>query len=391
MEEISHLVYVSPVRLHSAVQRPHHFVAWARQRWGCKVTWIDPYPVRLPTAGDLIGLHGKSTTQQERLIGPIWANEPWLHRLSVPAVPLDPFWLGRRLNRRLRSRVVEALRRDLTENATALLAVGRPCDLATQLVGFAKQRSLYDVMDDMPQFYKGVSSRWMARAHAQLLETCGTVWCSSSTLKQSASALGRMDCVQVGNAGPGSPLMDTHDRTRGKPWVAGYVGTLGPWFDWKILSAWANQLPDVRFEVVGALPAEVPASLPLNVKLMGPWPHQKVMKAMQTDWDVGLIPFKITRLTHAVDPVKYYEYRQSGLPVLSSKFGEMAHKLNDDGVWLMDDLTPPELLLRLGHWWNNPVIPETQSASDWQMTWSTRFDQAMRHADARITGTTGLS
>lgn len=391
MEEISHLVYVSPVRLHSAVQRPHHFVAWARQRWGCRVTWIDPYPVRLPTAGDLIGLYGNSTARQERLIGPVWANEPWLQRLSVPAVPLDPVWLGRRLNRHLRSRVVEALRRDLTENSSALLAIGRPCDLATQLVGFAKQRSLYDVMDDMPQFYKGVSSQWMARAHAQLLETCGTVWCSSSTLKQSASTLGRMDCVQVGNAGPGSPLMGTGGRTRGTPWVAGYVGTLGPWFDWKGLSDWAVQLPHVRFEVVGALSAEIPASLPLNVKLMGPWPHQKVMKAMQTDWDVGLIPFKITTLTHAVDPVKYYEYRQSGLPVLSSKFGEMAHKLDDDGVWLMDELTPSELPLRLSRWWSNPVIPEAQSASDWQMTWSTRFDQAMRHADARITGTTALS
>lgn len=388
MEEISHLIYVSPVRLHSAVQRPHHFVAWARQRWGCRVTWIDPYPVRLPTTGDLISLYGNSTAQQERLIGPPWANEAWLQRLSVPAIPFDPIWAGRGVNRLLRSRVVEELRRDLTGNSSALLAVGRPCDLATQLVGFAKQRSLYDVMDDMPQFYRGTSSRWMARAHAQLLVRCGMVWCSSSALMQSASTLGRTDCVHVGNAGPGSQPTEPSRRERGTPWVVGYVGTLGPWFDWKCLSDWTTQLPDVRWEVVGALSAEIPDSLPPNVRLLGPWSHDKVMKAMQTDWDLGLIPFLNTRLTHAVDPVKYYEYRQSGLPVLSSRFGEMAHKVGDDGVWLMDELAPLELPLKLRRWWSGPTDTKRPPTPDWLMTWSTRFDQGMRDMDSCITQTT---
>jgi glycosyltransferase involved in cell wall biosynthesis len=378
MASISHLIYVSPVRLHSAVQRPHHFVAWARQRWGCTVTWIDPYPVRLPTARDIASLYGDSTSHQERLIGPLWANEPWLRRLSIPAIPFDPIWAGRRLNRLLRHRLVEGLRDDLSDAARTLLAVGRPCELALQLVRIPHQRSLYDVMDDMPQFYKGISSRWMARVHAQLLSECDMVWCSSSRLLQDAMARGRTDCVLVGNAGPGCPSVELTHRPRGTPWVAGYVGTLGSWFDWKCLTDWAMQLPDIRWELVGALSADVPTGLPHNVKLLGPLPHQDVMKTMQSGWDVGLIPFLNTALTHAVDPVKYYEYRQSGLPVLSSRFGEMAHKTDDDGVWLMDELAPAALPRQLNRWWSQPNHGATPSAPDWLMTWPRRFDHGAR-------------
>jgi hypothetical protein len=56
-------------------------------------------------------------------------------------------------------------------------------------------------------------------------------------------------------------------------------------------------------------------------------------------FSVGLIPFLQTRLTKSVDPIKYYEYRAMGLPVISSTFGEMRFHQNDTGVFLLDQTT----------------------------------------------------
>jgi hypothetical protein len=37
-----------------------------------------------------------------------------------------------------------------------------------------------------------------------------------------------------------------------------------------------------------------------------------------------------------VDPVKYYEYRGMGLPVLTTRFGQMASRAESDGVYAVD-------------------------------------------------------
>ena len=379
MKKLSHLIYLSPVRLHSAVQRPHHFVHWARNRWNCQVTWIDPYPVRYPTVQDLKGLYRSSTTQQERLIGPPWVNEPWLQRLTIPALPIDPMWAGRCLNRALRMRATAALADNLANNPTAYLVVGRPCDLALQLTQAAKSKSLYDVMDDMPQFHHGASSAWMERVHQRMVSMAGAVWCSSTHLMRSTIRLGRSDCVHVGNAGPGQQDTIVNTKHRGSPWVAGYVGTLGHWFDWNSLAHWAKQLPDIEWRIVGTPSNTTPSNLPKTIQLLGPWPHKKVLHSMRTEWDLGIIPFLNNTLTNSVDPVKYYEYRQCGLPVLSSNFGEMPYKTEDQGLWLMDKIEPEKLSTKLNEWWNLPKHESTPDNSDWQMDWITRFESGLQH------------
>ena len=54
------------------------------------------------------------------------------------------------------------------------------------------------------------------------------------------------------------------------------------------------------------------------------------------DFDVGLIPFKKNSLTASVDPIKYYEYRALGLPVVSTAFGEMLVHGKEQGVFLLN-------------------------------------------------------
>ena len=81
--------------------------------------------------------------------------------------------------------------------------------------------------------------------------------------------------------------------------------------------------------------APLPARLPGNVHLH-PACSQREAAQWTAKFSAGLIPFRLTALTAAFDPVKYYEYRAAGLPILSTRFGEMALREGEDGVYFFD-------------------------------------------------------
>jgi len=118
--------------------------------------------------------------------------------------------------------------------------------------------------------------------------------------------------------------------------VLGYVGTIDHWFDWDAVLRIALAFPKCKVRLIGPLLAPPMRSLPANIDVMPPCSMPGAMWAMQ-EFSVGLVPFKVNRLTASVDPIKYYEYRAMGLPVLSTEFGEMIfHASIDDGVFLFN-------------------------------------------------------
>ena len=63
-----------------------------------------------------------------------------------------------------------------------------------------------------------------------------------------------------------------------------------------------------------------------------------------SSFSVGLIPFTRDALTLGVDPIKYYQYRGAGLPVLSTSFGDMVERTEADDTFFLDpdgDLAAP--------------------------------------------------
>lgn len=389
------LVYLAPVPLNSPSQRPHHFVQWAHERLGCEVWWVEPYPVRLPRIGDLRRLRPQARKTRHGL-GPAWRDAPWLHVLSARSLPLEPLpcgaqllgWMQRLLRKQLHT---------LLAHEDTWLAVGRPSGLALALCAARQgQRVLYDVMDDMPQFSRGLSRRWMGRTHEALLAQAQVVWGSSARIVETLAGRTRQPTALVrnGTALAPTPAPGTDPDSDGvgaaaharAPLVLGYVGTIASWFDWQALRQLALALPQAHIDLYGPLECTPPAQLPANVRLRGPVPHAQVFGLMR-GWHAGLIPFVHSTLTQSVDPVKYYEYRACGLPVLTTLFGEMPHHAaEDDGVWPLETLLSEGLEERLRNWHRQQALLHAQClplapASLQTATWADRFE-----AGARVCG-----
>ena len=394
---LKRLIYLAPGPLESPSQRPHHFVEWARARWGCEVWWVEPYPVRLPRTSDLNRLRQRyhaSRNAGNRFLGPRWHNAPWLHVLSLNGIPIEPLPGGRALLRALHTPARQQLL-ELLKQPDTWLAVGRPSGLALDLCkALQGQRVLYDVMDDMPQFSRGLSQRWMQSAHSAMLAQAGAVWGSAAQLVKSMHGQTRAApaLVRNGTVLPALPLASgaTGAGTAlhaSAPLVLGYVGTVASWFDWKALARLAEALPGARMEIYGPLETRPPTDLPPQVRLLAPVPHAHVFGLMR-HWHAGLIPFVRNTLTASVDPVKYYEYRACGLPVLTTLFGEMPHHaLTDEGVWNMEDahvLATLEQRLRLWH-----ARLEQQQSQGMLLApeflkdahWTARFDEGIASVD----------
>ena len=331
------LVYLSPVGLNTFAQRPHHFVKWFHDRFDAPVLWIDPGPSRLPRVSDakrLLRLNAPN-------LGPAWQTETWVQQSKARVLPFEPYAWGRRVNAVLWQDVLAQVQSFVTPNTC--FVVGKPCALALQIhKQFPHMPMLLDVMDNLHVFYQGASRQWMAQVQQALLESATAVSTSSTALFDMACAnlapQHRSKVVQVGNGCvPTNQLAEAEHKLP----IWGFIGAIDQWFDWSLIEMLSQQLaqqqPEAQIHLIGPLNHLPPRPLRSNVKLLPAISQDQVYARLAT-FSVGLIPFKQNEITAYVDPVKYYEYRAMGLPVLSSRFGEMQHKEHEAGVFFFEHM-----------------------------------------------------
>jgi len=113
--------------------------------------------------------------------------------------------------------------------------------------------------------------------------------------------------------------------------VIGYYGAIAEWMDVELLEKLARHFPDCLLLLVGADEGGVRqrlAALP-NVQLTGEVGYTSLPFYLY-GMDVCLLPFRVTPLTLATNPVKVYEYLAAGKPVVSialpelMQFGDLA-------------------------------------------------------------------
>lgn len=361
------LVYLSPVTWSSFSQRPHEFVRYFHRRTGAEVLWVDPYPTRFPMLTDVLASRPNSEATGCIVPG-------WLTVIKPKALPVEPLPFSGGVNRLFWGDVVSKIKRFTGEST--LLGIGKPSMLALQLLSEATfSGSFYDAMDDFPAFYTGWSRLAMAIRERRTVRAVSTVYTSSTALWKRLKPL-KGDVRLVLNACASDRLPEIPRLRRlesNQTAVICYIGTIAQWFDWGILHALAQSHPKARFRLIGPVYAQPSVSLPENVSLEPALPHAEALQAM-AQCDVGLIPFKQTELTSSVDPIKFYEYRAMGLPVVSSAFGEMALRRESDGVYLIDQDSDLEKVINQAL--TSAVTPSSIEQFRKNNSWEYRFDEA---------------
>jgi hypothetical protein len=353
------LIYFSPVSASDYAQRPHFMVrAWLEL--GAKsVLWVNPYPCRLPRTSDIRRLR-RFKSQAAEL-------DERIEVLDVPALPIEPLPGGPWLNRRLFWRGVWQRLIDFAGSAQdIIIGVGRPGALAlAALQEVPHQASFYDAMDNFPEFHRGISRRAARYYEDSIVSEVRLVTAPSSYLagKFKNRAL---NLRKTPNAYPMSSLPPWQPAPK-NDLVLGYLGCMGTWFDWPLVVQIARCMPQARLELVGPLHASPPHKLPSNVRLFPPCMQSDAWRHLAR-FSAGLIPFRKNPLTAGVDPIKYYEYRAAGLPVLSTSFGEMALRTSVDGVYFLDraDDLPSLVSTALRHRDDEQALAQFRRNNDWR-------------------------
>jgi glycosyltransferase involved in cell wall biosynthesis len=110
----------------------------------------------------------------------------------------------------------------------------------------------------------------------------------------------------------------------------GYLGAIAPWLDFDLIAALARARPRWSFDLVGPVLGGVEMDLAAlmtlgNVRHRPAVPHERVPEILM-EFTAGMIPFRRTSLTAAVNPNKLYEYLAVGLPTVATPFSpEVEH------------------------------------------------------------------
>jgi GT2 family glycosyltransferase len=106
--------------------------------------------------------------------------------------------------------------------------------------------------------------------------------------------------------------------------IIGYYGALAEWVDFQLVADLADAAPEWSFVLIGDhFTAEVDLlkGKP-NVHLLGLRPYADMPRYL-FNFNACIIPFKLNKITHAVDPVKFYEFLSGGKPIVSTPLEEL--------------------------------------------------------------------
>ncbi|MRN67109.1 glycosyl transferase [Brucella sp. 10RB9213] len=363
---MKNLIFISPVPWASFAQRPHKFVFWFHKRHGGRVLWLEPYGTRFPSWKDL------SHTRKAIPIESANSIPDWLTVCPVRHLPLEPIpgsgWLNGCL---WWSAIRDAV--NFANHGECIIAVGKPSVFSLGVLkALPNCVSIYDAMDNFPAFYSGISRLSMRRREQKIVAQVDKVWASSTLLYERWSHQHNNVRLIRNGLDPDTMASVNPVTKTSKQAIFGYMGTIGKWFDWEMVFTLAKAVPEDIVRIVGPLHKAPPDTLPNNIEMLPPCAHSNAIGHISR-FDVGLIPFMKNTLTDSVDPIKYYEYRALRIPVLSSDFGEMRYRKQENGVYLVSELKEIENATKA-------IRREVSNRSiDFAFmdanSWSTRFDQ----------------
>lgn len=107
--------------------------------------------------------------------------------------------------------------------------------------------------------------------------------------------------------------------------IVGFIGLLSEWVDQALIVAVARAVPEAFVVLIGRADVPVdPLKAVANIRVLGPRPFAD-LPGYVAYFSVGIIPFVVSELTRAVNPIKLREMLAAGCPVVSTALPEVAH------------------------------------------------------------------
>lgn len=178
--------------------------------------------------------------------------------------------------------------------------------------------------------YPGSDSVFMARMEEESIRKADLIFATARGLHQTALKLNENSHFisngvdfQAFQIPAVSPEYLKKYRIEREKWekIAFFAGSISEWIDLDTVFQTARILPEILFLMVGPVDQN-PAGIPENVVFTGPVPHSDVPDLISAS-DVCINPFRKSRLSRFVNPLKVYEYLAGGKPVVSTPMEEL--------------------------------------------------------------------
>ncbi|QFT88408.1 Putative teichuronic acid biosynthesis glycosyltransferase TuaH [Bacillus sp. THAF10] len=240
--------------------------------------------------------------------------------------------------------------------------------LAKELERYQADWIIYDCVDEFAD--------WM-KYEEEMIEVANAVTCTAERIflrlkkaypNKKIELLPNAYDESMGLHLPASKSSPFHDRKQ-----IGYIGAWAPWIDDLLVKRLARTFNDDEIVIIGVgFGRKFNLGYLSNVTYLGHLPHHQLGTYLK-EMSVCIIPFKITPVTLATNPVKMYEYLATGKPVISTALPEcvLAQPYVDIGRNHSDFVT--KVKYRLEH----PGDSTGRQRFALSNTWKHRINQAI--------------
>ena len=196
--------------------------------------------------------------------------------------------------------------------------------------------SIYYCIDDFSSSSKGAKK--VKKSEKEVIRRASLVFATSHNLYRRCSALNKETHlfpfgVSIGNYNTARKnSIPVPDEIRGiKRPIIGYVGGVHKWVNVELVKNIALAEKDSSLVVIGPKQTDLCGIDRLdNVFILGKKEPQDLPKFVKF-FDVGIIPYRITKYTENVYPTKINEYLAMGKPVISTRIPEVVEFDRENG------------------------------------------------------------
>lgn len=185
--------------------------------------------------------------------------------------------------------------------------------------------TIFDSVDEPT----GEFANWLP-SYAEAVQTADEVLASAGSLAERAHpyAANQVHLIPNGCDYEHFRTAQTRRKLYSQPFsgdkpIIGYIGTIAPWLDRVLINSMARCLPEYEFVFIGPLLLQHGVAITSsNMHFLGHRDYEDLPRYL-SNFSYCLIPFKLTEMTKGVNPVKFWEYLASGIPILSTQLPEI--------------------------------------------------------------------